>query len=146
MIGSMFLSSGCASMKETIGTGVVTGAVTGLFLGPAIDRGSPDAKVGGALIGAAVGGIAGYFIHKGMDDRDAKIRKETLFNLDKYNVSRPNGGADYDYGLAAPTVETECYDTQVKGDKLVQAHCESRIIGTPEWVKNSGRKKKAASE
>ena len=135
-------------MKETILTGVATGAVTGLVLGPAIDRGSPDAKVGGALIGAAVGGIAGYFIHKELDDRDAKIRKETLFNLDKFNVSRPNANAnaDYDYGLAAPSVETECYDTEVKGDKLVQAHCESRIIGSPEWVKTQGRKKKLGNE
>jgi hypothetical protein len=135
-------------MKETIITGVATGAVAGLVLGPAIDRRSPDAKVGGALIGAAVGGIAGYFIHKELDDRDAKVRKETLFNLDKFNVSRPNGNAnaDYDYGLAAPSVETECYDTEVKGDKLVQAHCESRIIGTPEWVKTQGRKKKSGNE
>src|ERR1700730_16777943 len=100
------LASGCATMKESIITGVATGAVSGLLLGPAIDRGAPDAKLGGALIGAAVGGIAGYFIHKGLDDRDAKTRKETLFNLDKFNVSRPNSGADYDYGLAAPSVET----------------------------------------
>ena len=133
-------------MKGTIITGVATGAVTGLVLGPAIDRRSPDAMVGGALIGAAVGGIAGYFLHKGLDDRDAAIRKETLFNLDKYNVSRPSGSNDYEYGIAAPGVDTECFETQVKGDKLVQAHCESRIIGTPEWVKTQGRKKKAANE
>lgn len=148
LIGSMFGLSGCATMKESILTGVATGAVTGLMLGPAIDRGAPDARVGGALIGAAVGGITGYFIHKGLDDRDANVRKETLFNLDKYNVSRPNGngGMDYDYGIAAPSVETQCYDTEVKGDKLVQAHCESKIIGTPEWVKSSGRKKKTDNE
>lgn len=133
-------------MKESIIAGVATGAVTGLVLGPVVDRGSPDAKVGGALIGAAVGGIAGYFLHKGLDDRDAKTRKETLFNLDKFNVSRPNTNVDYDYGIAAPSVETECFDTEVKGDKLVQAHCESRILGSPEWVKNQGRKKKPNNE
>lgn len=138
--------TGCASTKESILTGVAAGAVTGLVLGPAIDRTSPDAKAGGALIGAAIGGITGYFIHKGLDERDAKTRKETLFNLDKYNVSRPSGSVDYDYGLATPNVETECYETEIKGNKLVQAHCESRIIGTPEWVKNSSRKKKASSE
>ena len=133
-------------MKESIVTGVAAGAVTGLVLGPAIDRKGPDAAVGGALIGAAVGGIASYFIQKSLDDRDAKVRKETLFNLDKFNVSRPNANMDYEYGIAAPGVETECFDTEVKSGKLVQAHCESKIIGAPEWVKNPGRRKKASNE
>ena len=104
-----------------------------------------DAGLGGALIGATVGGIAAYFIHDGIEARDARVRKETLFNLDKFNVSRPNnGGMESDYGIAAPNIETECFDTEVKGNKLVQAHCESRIIGVPEWIK--ARKKKGSNE
>jgi hypothetical protein len=146
LIGLVLGMQGCATLKESILVGVGAGAITGLMLGPAMDHRSPDAKVGGALIGAAVGGIAGYFIHKGLESRDAETRKETLFNLDKYNVSRPNASGDYDYGIAAPSVETECYDTEVKGDKLVQAHCESRIIGAPEWVKSQGRRKKVSNE
>ena len=146
LIGLVLGAFGCATMKETIITGVAAGAVTGLMLGPAIDRKSPDANIGGALIGAAVGGIAGYFVHKDLENRDAEVRKETLFNLDKYNVSRPNADTDLEYGLAAPSVETQCYDTEVKGDKLVQAHCESKIIGAPEWVKHQERKKKASNE
>jgi hypothetical protein len=138
----MFGLSGCATVRESVLTGVATGAVTGLLLGPVVAPGASDSRVGGALIGAAVGGIASYFIHKSLDDRDAKTRKETLFNLDKYNVSRPSGSSDAGYGIAAPSVETECFDTEVKGDKLVQAHCESRIIGTPEWVKSQNRKSK----
>lgn len=146
MVGLMSLAVGCATMKQSLMTGVATGAVTGLVLGPVVDRSGSDARLGGALIGAAVGGIAAYFIHDGIEARDARIRKETLFNLDKFNVSRPNSGSgmESDYGIAAPNIETECFDTEVKGNKLVQAHCESRIIGSPEWVK--GRKKKAASE
>lgn len=135
---------GCASMKQSLVTGAATGAVTGLVLGPVVDRSGSDARLGGALIGAAVGGIAAYFINSGMEDRDARIRKETLFNLDKFNVSRPTSGMESEYGIAAPNIETECFDTEVRGNKLIQAHCESRIIGGPEWVK--GRKKKSASE
>ncbi len=116
--------------------GVGTGALSGFLLGPAIERESSGARLGGALIGAAAGGIAGYLIHRGLDDRDAKVRKETLFNLDKYSVSRPKGGSDPDYGVASPSVETECFETEIKGDKLIQAHCESRISGAPEWVKS----------
>ena len=138
-------ATGCATMKQSLITGAATGAVTGLVLGPVVDRSGSDAKLGGALIGAAVGGIAAYFIHDGMENRDARIRKETLFNLDKFNVSRPSSsGMESEYGIAAPNIETECFDTEIKGNKLVQAHCESRIIGSPEWVK--GRKKKSASE
>lgn len=136
---------GCASMKQSLVTGAATGTVAGILLGPAVSRSGSDARLGGALIGAAVGGVAAYFIHEGMESRDARIRKETLFNLDKFNVSRPSGsGMESEYGIAAPNIETECFDTEVRGSKLVQAHCESRIIGSPEWVK--GRKKNSASE
>jgi len=130
-------------MKGSIVLGIASGAATGFVLGPVLDRGASGAKLGGSLIGAAVGGVAGYLIHKSLDERDSGVRKETLFNLDKYNVSHPGGAKDYDYGIAAPSVETECFDTEIKGDKLVQAHCESRITGTPEWVKNTARKKTA---
>lgn len=141
LVGMMSLIVGCATVKESVVTGVATGAVTGLVLGPALDRSGSDAKLGGALIGAAVGGIAAYFIHDGIEARDARVRKETLFNLDKFNVSRPNtSGMESEYGIAAPNIETECFDTEVRGGKLIQAHCESRIIGSPEWVR--GRKKK----
>ncbi len=143
IIGLVFGFSGCATMKESIGLGIVTGAATGLVLGHTIDRGSSSAKLGGALIGAVVGGVASYFIHQGLEDRDARVRKETLFNLDKFNVSRPSENTDAGYGVATPSVETQCYDTEVRGDKLVQAHCESNIVGSPEWVKSSGKKNKA---
>jgi len=144
----MLVASGCASMKESIFTGIGAGAVTGLVLGPVIDRHGSEAKLGGALIGAAVGGIAAYFVHQGLDDRDAKVRKETLFNLDRYNVSQPNGGGEMgdEYGIAPASANTDCFPTEIKGDKLIQAHCESKITGTPEWVKTGGRKKRAADE
>ncbi|MGE3263360.1 MAG: hypothetical protein AB7K68_16385 [Bacteriovoracia bacterium] len=130
-------------MKQSLVTGIGAGAVTGLVLGPAVNHSGSNARLGGALIGAAFGGLAAYFIHDGIEARDARIRKETLFNLDKFNVSRPSsGGMESEYGLATPNIETQCFDTEVRGNRLVQAHCESRIIGSPEWVK--GRKKKAS--
>ena len=36
-----------------------------------------------------VGAAFGYFSYQALKKRDKRIRKETLFNLDQYEVSRP---------------------------------------------------------
>jgi hypothetical protein len=40
----------------------------------------------GLGIGALVGGLASYFIHGSLTDRDNETRKDTLFNLEKHGV------------------------------------------------------------
>jgi hypothetical protein len=42
-----------------------------------------------AAIGAVVGGLSAYLIHKGVEKREEKVRRETLLNLDKFDVSTP---------------------------------------------------------
>lgn len=134
---------GCSTMKESLILGVTSGAATGMIMGPVVAAESPRAKLGGALIGAVVGGVASYFVHQSLENRDSKVRKETLFNLDKYNVSRPVSSESSDYGVTSPGIETECFDTEIRGDKLVEAHCESTITGKPGWVQGGQRKKNA---
>lgn len=135
IIGS-FALSGCASMKESLVTGVSVGAATGAIGGSFAnknDRGKGAAT--GALIGAAIGGLSSYIIHGSLESRDSKTRKQTLLNLDKYSVSTPNkGGGVNDFKLSAPDVDKECFDWEVKGDKLVQKHCVWTIRGNSFWV------------
>ncbi len=130
---------GCTTMRESVLLGVGSGAAAGAGISSAIEKGDSQAALTGAAIGAVVGGIASYFVHNGLENRDSKVRRETLFNLDKFSVSRPQGSEGPDYMVTEPTVETQCFDSEVRGDKLIQAHCESVIVNRPEWFK---RKKK----
>ncbi len=132
---------GCATMKESLMLGVGTGAATGAVAGLVVGRQQSQAALTGAAIGAVVGGVASYFIHDSIESRDSKVRRETLFNLEKFSVSRPGAleKAEDDYIVDQSKVETQCFDTEVHGSKLIEAHCESVIVGSPEWAKKKSK-------
>lgn len=140
-------------MTESLLLGLGTGAVGGVVISNQSGGGSSE-KVGtGAAIGAAVGGLSAYFIHKGMEKRDERLRRETLLNLEKYDVSAPqrlsptapaHGGG---HGLTKPVVDMEWVETKVEGDRLVEGHKVWRIIEKPKWIpsedmKPAGKKEK----
>lgn len=85
---STLICSGCATMSDSIILGIGTGAATGAALGTQL-RGESDKTGAGAAIGAVLGGLGAYFIHKGLSNRDERTRRETLLNLEKYEVSLP---------------------------------------------------------
>lgn len=129
---------GCTTMKESLLLGGVSGAATGAAINNSVDRDNPNAATNGALAGVVVGLAASYFIHEGLEKRDSRVRRETLLNLDKFNVSHPAvQESDEDFYVTAPKVETQCFDSDVRGNKLIEAHCESVIVDRPEWVKRS---------
>lgn len=135
-MGGLFLS-GCASMKESIVTGVGVGATSGAIIGSLSNKGNRNqGALSGALIGAAIGGLSSYIIHGSLEKRDARTRKKTLLNLDKYSVSTPTrgGGGVQDFRLTAPEVEKECFDWEIKNNKLVQQHCVWAIKGDSYWT------------
>ena len=138
---------GCTTMKESLLMGAISGAVSGAVINHAVDRDNSNASTNGAMTGAAVGLAASYFIHDRLESRDAKVRRETLLNLDKFSVSRPsvnsNENHDDDYFVTSPKVETECFDSNVRGNKLIEAHCESVIVERPEWAKRAKRIRKS---
>ena len=85
--------NGCAGVTKSTLLGFGTGAVVGGASGALIDKqNSSQAALTTALIMGAIGGIAGYFTHDALENRDADVRKETLFNLEKYGVSGFSSG------------------------------------------------------
>jgi len=86
LIVTSLLSSSCSTTRKSIAFGVGTGAVSGATIGAMTNKDHSQGALIGLGIGALVGGIASYFIHGGLEDRDNETRKETLFNLEKHGV------------------------------------------------------------
>ena len=80
-------TNGCATPMRSTFVGISTGAAVGAAGGAILGHEKGEAAWQSALVMGAIGGIAGYFTHKGLEDRDAEVRKETLFNLEKFGVS-----------------------------------------------------------
>lgn len=86
LLAVSLLSSSCSSTRKSIALGVGTGAVSGATIGAMTNKDHAQGALLGLGIGALVGGIASYFIHGGLEDRDNETRKDTLFNLEKNGV------------------------------------------------------------
>jgi hypothetical protein len=132
--------AGCSTMKESLivgtGTGATAGAI-GAFTMASRNKG--QAAFQGALIGGAVGGIASYFLHKELEQRDDRTRRDTLFNLEKFNVSTPSSyqnSSTIGPGLTVPKVDAQWVDTQVQGKKLIEGHRVWVITEDAQWVPN----------
>jgi hypothetical protein len=86
LLAVSILSSSCSTTRKSIALGVGTGAVSGATIGAITNNNHAQGALLGLGIGALVGGIASYFIHGGLEDRDNETRKDTLFNLEKHGV------------------------------------------------------------
>lgn len=139
---SPFLSS-CSTMSDSLILGIGSGAAAGF----AVSQPGPGDPGTGAAIGAVVGGLSAYLIHKNVERRDEKIRRETLLNLDKFDVSTPakSGTVSIPAGdghyLTMPVIDMELIDTQVQGDKLIEGHRVWRIVEKPKWIPTSNQDK-----
>jgi len=80
------LSSSCSTTRKSLSLGIGTGALTGATIGAMSNRNHSNGALVGLGIGALVGGLASYFIHGSLTDRDNETRKDTLFNLEKHGV------------------------------------------------------------
>ncbi len=99
----------------------------------------------GAGIGAIVGGITGYIIHKVIDKKESQVRRETLFNLESHGISTGFDGVDlkkFNTFVSSPEVREDYVETHTVDDgrKLIQGHKVWTIIGNPQF--NLGRPKR----
>ena len=83
---SIFLLPGCASMNKSLILGAGTGAVTGLAVSDYAGKHDSQNQTKASLLGALIGGITTYFVHRNLEKRDERVRQETLFNLEKFGV------------------------------------------------------------
>lgn len=109
----------CSSVKKSVGIGAGSGAAIGYGVASSASAGS---ILTGTLAGAGVGGIVAYFIHKALEDRDAKTRRNTIFNLEKYDVSKPSRSRNGGPMISKPVVDSFWVDEQIQGNKLIEAH------------------------
>lgn len=114
----MTLLQGCSTLRDSLILGSVSGAAVGGIAGSQIDGDHGENALKGAVIGGVVGGLASYLIHGSLESRDARVRRETLFNLEKYDVlGREN---------VSPTRSTQkdkCYTTREVDGRQVSIPC-----------------------
>lgn len=130
-------------MSDSLILGIGSGAAVGAMI--AQQKQSDAGKAAGT--GAVIGGISAYLIHKGIKKREEKIRRETLLNLDKFDVStppKPSPNSNSESGghfLTKPVVDMEWIETQVHGDRLIEGHRVWKIIEKPKWIPSSDSSK-----
>lgn len=80
----------------------------------------------GAVLGAVVGGIASYVIHGSLESRDARVRKETLLSLERYDVIGREGVLRSSEGARNGD---RCFTTREVDGRLVSIPC--RYVDDP---------------
>lgn len=85
LVAVLFLS-GCSTLRESLILGAGTGVAVGGILGNQSSGERSENVIKGAVIGGVVMGLATYLIHGSLEKRDAGVRRETLMNLEHFEV------------------------------------------------------------
>lgn len=86
LILTTLLITSCSTINRSLSLGTASGVAIGLSLAPLKQPHNSKNAVKFGVIGALIGGVSSYFIHKSLIKRDENVRKETLFNLEKFGV------------------------------------------------------------
>ena len=83
-----FLSPSCASRRGVLVTGTGIGVANGAIVGAALKRqGKKDASAVGAVVGGLTGFLFGQFINNRLEERDKRVRRDVLFNLQNFGIT-----------------------------------------------------------
>lgn len=111
--------SGCASLRDSLTLGAGTGAVIGAIAGHQRDGDKSDKAVKGAVFGGVTFGLASYFIHNSLEKRDSRVRRDTLLNLEHYEVMGFEDAGSYKSKGAGD----KCFVTKTVDGALVSIPC-----------------------
>ena len=138
---SLLLSS-CASVRRSMVTGAVGGATAGALTGGAFSRkGQKKNVVTGSLIGGLLGTWAGYLVHKRLDKRDERTRKELLFHLKNFGTKDGFGDTHSKKPMITkPIIGSDWVEAQINGNKLIEGHRVWTIEEKSQWVPNTKSK------
>lgn len=81
----LFLS-GCSTLRDSLMLGAGTGVVVGGIVGGKSNGDRGENTIAGAVIGGVALGLVSYAIHQSLEGRDSRVRRETLMNLEHYEV------------------------------------------------------------
>lgn len=115
----IMFQSGCATLKDSLIVGAGSGAVVGGAAGAQSDGDRGENTIKGAVIGGVLGGLTSYLIHGSLEKRDANVRRETLMNLEHYEVM----GYDNVTPISTKSSDSKCYTTQEVDGRLVSIPC-----------------------
>lgn len=113
--------SGCSTLRDSLILGAGSGAALGGVAGSQLPGAQDENAIKGAVIGGVVGGLASYFIHDSLESRDAKVRRETLLNLEKYDVLGRD--AVMKPAKSRPQKGDSCFATREVDGRLVMIPC-----------------------
>ena len=96
-----------------------------------------------------VGGLTGWLIHKVIDKKEKRVRRETLFNLESHGITNSFENikrSDHGTFVNSPKVREDYIPTHTKEDgrKLIQGHKIWTLIGQPQF--NIAKPKKGGQQ
>jgi hypothetical protein len=126
---SILILTSCSTLRDSLVLGAGTGAALGSVAGSQVQGDQSENAIKGAVLGAVVGGIASYVIHGSLESRDARVRKETLLGLEKYDVLGRDGAGLNDGERSRKS--DKCFTTREVDGRLVSIPC--RYVDDPNY-------------
>lgn len=120
-IFSILILNGCSTLRDSLILGAGTGLVAGGIAGGQMNGDKTENAIKGAVIGGVALGLVSYAIHESLESRDARVRRETLMNLEHYDVLGFDGAStDAERGQAR---SGKCFTTKEVDGRKVSIPC-----------------------